>query len=408
VPPTVTTARPTTIPPTPTVARATTVAAQAATGGYPPDTKLTITTMPNVAQPAYLSQVTDSTFGTHITRIADDDAIDPGQTVIRHIYAKNSPWNADGSLVKLDFTFPAYLLDDTYHFLTRFKTPSQGLWSTKDPNKMWCRIYNGSIPNQLGYYDLAADRFTVLHTFSEFDEIDLGEGEGNVSNDDRYVALVGTKGSTKQIVVWDLLANSEVSRLDISNVTGTSLDNVSVSQSGNYVVMQWSGAFGYGRYQGVELYTRNLQFLRQLSPRDGSHQDQCYDPSGNEVLVIVNDTSSALIARRFSDGATTTLLDASLSSWMIHVSCRNIDRPGWVYISQFSPDLIAKADDQKVFALKIDGSQTVEVFGFTHFSPNASYERTPMAVPNRDGSKVLFASDWGNPTGPVYSYVAQR
>lgn len=61
-----------------------------------------------------------------------------------------------------------------------------------------------------------------------------------------------------------------------------------------------------------------------------------------------------------------------------------------------------------MFALKLDGSQTVEVFGFTHHSQSTAYDRAPMAVPNRDGTKVMFASDWGDDIGPVYSYVAEQ
>ena len=64
-----------------------------------------------------------------------------------------------------------------------------------------------------------------------------------------------------------------------------------------------------------------------------------------------------------------------------------------------------------MYAIKLDGSHTVEVFGVDHGSPNVddtdnSY--TTRAVPSRDGRRVLFDSDWGQGAGaPSYDYVAQ-
>ena len=49
---------------------------------------------------------------------------------------------------------------------------------------------------------------------------------------------------------------------------------------------------------------------------------------------------------------------------------------------------------REVFALKLDNSETVERFVQTHNSTNcASYVQNGVSP---DGTKVLFASDWGN------------
>src|SRR5207245_7789982 len=65
---------------------------------------------PSVNRPGYLQSFTDPGFGTNITRIAGD----PGTSLTaangtgtwssdaRHMYAKDQPWNSDGSLIAIE------------------------------------------------------------------------------------------------------------------------------------------------------------------------------------------------------------------------------------------------------------------------------------------------------------------
>lgn len=107
---------------------------------------------------------------------------------------------------------------------------------------------------------------------------------------------------------------------------------------------------------------------------------------------------------RLSDGAQTALLPANALEWG-HVSCRNLGRPGWAYFSNYQYDNVPALGRDQLVAVKLDGSQTVEVFGFANHRTN-TYDESPFAVPNRDGTKVLFGSEWGHP-GTVYAYVAE-
>jgi hypothetical protein len=85
-------------------------------------------------------------------------------------------------------------------------------------------------------------------------------------------------------------------------------------------------------------------------------------------------------------------------TWSNHVSCRNNARRGWCYISSYA--LTSGLMERQIFALKLDGSGTVERFAPAIFAETGNggedYARSPMAVPSRDGSLILFASDWGN------------
>jgi hypothetical protein len=374
--------------------------------------------MPSVPRPDYLKPVTDSKLGTSVVRVSDRAAFGSNLQELRHVYSKNQPWNADESYLLLNFKYPAALLDGrTYKFLRWVHQPSQSVWSNVNPSLMYGTIAN---TNQFVKLNVAkGDDYTVLHQFREYDRIDFGAWEGNLSNNDRYAALVGMKAGKLDFLVYDLQNDTVKSRktqpqgTTISNGNGAIINNISMSQSGKYVVVQYNKQ-GHGVHRGIHLLDRSLKFVRQLSGRGGSHFDACIDTQGAESIVVTDDTTSALVSVQYATGKKTTLLPASKSNYNIHVSCRNINRPGWAYISEFTGDIdpanpnAVKPTPDRTFALKIDGSGKIDQFTPPHNSPNKAYERQPQSVPNRDGTKVLFASDWGEPSDPVYTYVSQQ
>jgi hypothetical protein len=378
---------------------------------YPPDQQLTLVTMPSIPRPEYLTPVKDPTFGTTITRVSDQVAFGSTLPELRHIYAKNQPWNADESYIILNYSYPAALLDGrTYQFIRWVRQPYQSVWSNVNPSYMYGTYAN---TNQFVRLDIAnGNAYTVLHTFSEYDKIFFGQGEGNLSINDRYAALFGLKDGRVDILVYDLLNDTVVSRK--TQPSGTTLDvgktaigDMVMSQSGDYVIGTYSEE-GSGDYQGVKLFDRSLNFLRQLSLSGGFHTDNCFDSSGSEVIVRQDYNSSAIVSVQFSTGKETTILPASNLNYSIHISCQNIRRPGWAYISEFAGNpVVKKANYNEVFGVKLDVSGTVQRFAHQHHSLNEAYERQPMGVPNHDGRKVLFASDWDNQSDPVYAYIAE-
>lgn len=378
---------------------------------YPPNRQLTLVTMPSIPRPEYLTPVKDPTFGTTITRVSDQVAFDSTLPQLRHIYAKNQPWNADESYIILNYSFPAALLDGrTYKFIRWVRQPSQSVWSNVNPSYMYGTYAH---TNQFVRLDIAnGDAYTVLHTFNEYDKIFFGQGEGNLSINDRYAALFGLKDGRVDILVYDLLNDTVVSRKTLPSGTTlgaskTGIDDMVMSQSGDYVIGTYREE-GSGDYQGVKLFDRSLKFVRQLGLRGGSHTDNCFDSRGSEAILRKDYNSSAIVSVECSTGKEMTILPANKLNHSIHISCQNIRRPGWGYISEFaSHPVVKKANYNEVFAVKLDGSGTVQRFAHQHHSLNEAYERSPMGVPNRDGRKVLFASDWDNPSDPVYAYIAE-
>ena len=152
----------------------------------------------------------------------------------------------------------------------------------------------------------------------------------------------------------------------------------------------------------MEIYSRSLAYQRTLSDW-GQHGDLCQDTAGHDVWV---QNAPDLDSWRLDTGAQTKLLPGINSAFGEgHQSCRNIDRDGWVYVSTYvGPD--SRPGSDQVVAVKLDGSAKVEAFGNTHNPPSPTYDQMPMAVPSRDGRRVLFASTWGSSTGTVQTYIA--
>jgi hypothetical protein len=369
--------------------------------------------MPSLAFPAYLQPLVDPTYATTITRISDRAAFGSSDRVLRHAYAKNQPWNADGSLLILGWTYPAPILDGrTYEFLFMRHQPSQAVWSNTEPNFMFGTHSN---MNVFVKADVRQDwRETTLHTFTEFDTIDFGGSEGNLSNDDRFVALMGFKaGSGITLLVYDTVADQVTARLPLGDLSAgasgdADVNNWSMSQSGAYAVVQFN-TDRHGRPAGIEVYDRKLNYQRRLTDDGnyGGHFDLGFDAAGDEVAVL-QVSSRDLVSARLSDGRRTVQLRAELMNWGIHISCRNLQRPGWCYLSEFAylgnnrDDLRFMKDKaiyQELLAVRLDGSGTVQHFGHEHHClpvRNREYDRAAMAAPSRDGRIVIWGSDWEN------------
>jgi hypothetical protein len=112
-----------------------------------------------------------------------------------------------------------------------------------------------------------------------------------------------------------------------------------------------------------------------------------------------------MISRRLVDGKVTILSDRCFAS---HTSARNLRNPGWVFGS-FTPDTLKSGYLQcsnEIAAISTDGTQKLRRLAVHNSAPNGYYTE-PHGCPSPDGKKAIFASNWGNPNGPIASYVAE-
>lgn len=380
---------------------------------YPPQQQLVFDQMPIVPKPGYLVPMTDPTFGSTVIRVSDQAVFNThsnGMTTV-HQYAKSSPWNSDGTMIKLAGWSNAILDAQTYQ--VKYVTWLPGghtTWSNTQPNIIYGTNHPNYDGNCIAQNDVTTNTTSLIFCFNEYDYVSYGEGEGNMSNDDRYMAIQCRKpGGAMEVAVFDFVTNSKVASMPAPVWP----NNVAMTQSGDYVTVQWD-VHGTGPAQGTWAYNRNdLSPVRNLSPLGGSHFDYCYDTQGNEVMVGPNGVDRGIRMVRIDNGAETSLIGDDKMSWYIHVSCRNLSRPGWAYYTEFANvnSQTWKPNYQKVFSVQLDpnanNNALTETFAHVQHSTNVSYHRSPFGVPSRDGSKVMFRSDWGgNSSSEINSYVA--
>ncbi len=329
-----------------------------------------------------------------------------------HEYAKIQPWNADGSLYKF---YSVALYDARTHRMIRELPGSEiypSYWSPVDPDLIYSFRLNGDVR----IYRVSTDSVVQMDHIvdasgGEYDAVYMGPGEGNMDVEARRVALVGRRGVDMDVILYDL-ENFEVDTIiTFEGVWGDGeyplyVDWVSVSQSGEYIGIMWdhnttSPGNPFDGHYGVEIYRADgMTFLRRIAEY-GNHGDFCMDVDGREVFVQFWGPTGTLNMYYLDSGERVVLSEHPDFSGEGHISCRNIRRPGWAYVSQDDSSLSGQ-----MVAVRLDASGTFEHFGH-HFSSSMDYLKSPMPVPSPDGSLLMFKSDFMDTTsGVVYTFIS--
>jgi hypothetical protein len=382
--------------------------------------------VPSVSKPAYLSAIEPAPFGTTITRIAGNSGASvlggTWSTDARHHYSKDQPWSSDGSLIALQNAGTGgaiYLDGDTYAPLrAKCSSYSQGddRWHPSPAHPHERISVKGTA---LSFYDVTKCATTRSWTLP-FSVSYFGSGEGNPSNDGRFVVL----GDATRMFVVDLEAYP-TTRIGPSRtmtdcgLSSCAVDWVSVSASGKRAVVSYDG--DHVRVFDIDPATLALtphalsgNTLCAGKGSDGfvydlGHADFAIDPAdGEDVLVgqehcgrvgqTVDGRLMGHVAKvRLRDGRVTALTSPSNEAYAHHVSTRNLDRPGWAYVG-FYPQAGKRFDDE-IIAVKLDGSGAVERLAHKHSAFSGCYRCESHAVPSRDGRRVMFASNWAAACG---------
>lgn len=370
------------------------------TSTYPGTAAIINVAVNSDSMPSYLGTITDSTWGTEIMRVSNTSGYAAG-------YAKQMAWNSDGTRLFLGQGFRMLNATDYTDYGNSHRPfgAEFPVWSNVTATKMYgCADGVGKLrswsTSGLTWSDVA--NFALNNISGQaraYNHCSLGNYEGNISNDDHLIALV-CNTLANRTGQWDVIAYDPIDNVvrgTLANVGGD-VDNCGVSQSGDYVYVNGTGD-GSGTYQGLRIYNADMTLVRQVVTYR-PHLDMGYDSSGNEVLV----NAQAGNMHRLSNGTTTDLFPGALTAVDGgHVSCRNVDLPGWAFFSDSQSQHSAKPGYGQLVSVKLDGSGTVRIYGCHHEVNNLS-DNGNYAVPNRDGSKVVFASRWGGSS--LYGFVA--
>lgn len=430
---TFTTAAPKPLPPSPTGCSSTTSSSA-------------VLTEPTTAKPGLLVQYTDPKLGGCIRRVTDRATIGADESV--PIYSQLQAWNADRSRLLI---VGGKILDAITYQLVHtidFGWPATGediRWSPTNPNVLY---YTGGLGaggadpdgiacglNQarlMRYRLIPGSPLTakreLVRCFSEYTSFEKDPSYEELSDDGRYVALLGIRASgTKEVVTYDVIANTKGSVLTIPSTAG--VDWTAMSPSGKYVLVQFTN--GINRYQGMEAFDRpTMAYAGKVSLTTG-HGDLVMDASGNEYLVQTNASNAFMMGDRhyiirakipngvvfaangspdetatIASGATVQLLTLD---WFLgmHISCRNTKAPGWCVVSTTETGPPTRQPFQgEVLKLYLDSTFAVPHVerlahhrsDTTHVGANcamSSYWAQPHVTVRKDGGQIAFGSTWG-------------
>jgi hypothetical protein len=407
-----------------------------------------VLSVPPLARPPFLTPVLDPAFGTMITRIAGDTghATFPASgrwgSDARHAYSKQQPWNSDGTLMVIQNRSggtPSRLFLDGQKYLPRVAPcPNDPLYDYRwhpSPKLANTMINVNSSGTELMWFDVVTCTKTRSWTLPIEVDYGIGSGEGNPSNDGRFVCLAN---DTAMFVVdmdpkppfapWPNQRIGPLHRLVPCDVNPEDpsgdcrVGNVSISPSGRYVDVKFAASTDttqdMHRIFAVDPVTLELspQSMDPASLRCGSfeartdgwiyplkHADMALDPFDGDEDVIIGGRScpgsrlGRVVKVRLRDGRVTALTDPTNEPSFQHASARNLERPGWVYVGYYKADGRKYSDE--IVAVKLDGSGTVERYAHKRSVSSDCYRCESHPVPSRDGQRILFASNWAEDCG---------
>ncbi len=346
------------------------------------------------------SRFTDPVFGTTVRRVsnalATPNAAFTGRNLIfvMNEYATMTPFNQDNSRLLLLHQSYFALYDGGGSYIRdlplEIHSRTEPRWSRNEPDVLY--YVNG---NQLKRYNVATGAASVVRTFTEYASI-YGGGESDIGFDGNHFVFVG---DSRDVFVYEISTDTKGTVLDTTGLGG--FDSVYITPDDNVLVSWYAG--GEGRYHGIELFDRNMRFLRQVSRWIG-HMDVTRDITGEEVLLLVNagnphppaDCQNAIVKIRLWDAQSTCLLrfDWSLAQ---HISAP--DGNGWFFVSTYSPadfDPVTKWPTyaNEILQVKLDGTE-VRRLAHHRSRPFDTYNYTPRAAVSRDGTRLVYSSNWG-------------
>jgi len=421
-----------------------TVAASSTPGSFLsaiPADPTTAFTEPGTPKPAYLVPVRPAPFGVPIMRIANNPGL-PTTPVsgtwgsdARHVYSKQQPWNADETLISIENrnggSPSPLILDGTTYQPKSGPCGSYDLWDYRwHPSRAHAheQINVNRSGTELMWFDVVSCTKTRSWSLPIAADYGIGSGEGNPSNDGRFVMINGKR----RIYVVDMdpkppfapYPNQRIGpALDISScgVSSCTLDWASVSASGKYGVVSYSG----DNERVFDIDPVTLALTPHAMPTSSyrchgtaaagftyslGHADFALDPLDDHEDALVGQDECHLTGQtiagtvishvmmvRLRDGKITGLTDPSNEAYAHHISTRSINRPGWAYVDYFQED--GKRFSDEVIAVKLDGSKAVQRFAHKHSVFEGCYRCESHVAPSPDGRRILFASNWAEHCG---------
>lgn len=328
--------------------------------------------LPDFGQP-----YAETTANSIVTRVTGSENFGRGAGNVSHQYSKRRAWNSDETLISvgekiIDAETFAPVLD--YIPLT-----SERVWSHLNPDRMYGFSGSGGKLNRLLSFDISSGDTSLVFEFSQFQKCTIGDWEGDISDDDRYLlaACRYSNGSGKALSL-DLVNQEIMGSIDLPNKFNWG----GFSHSGRYVLIEINQGF-----QGNMSLTRYSPSLQdpQVIARYPYHGDFGVDSNGDDVYVMIDGKGIHYVVLK--SGEFVQLGNNGESGWGGgHLSCRNVKTSGSCFYSKVSGDGIGEVDLDP-------NSPNFELWGLSR-SNGGGYDSQPKASVSPSGRQIIFASDW--------------
>ncbi|MBN2413469.1 T9SS type A sorting domain-containing protein [candidate division KSB1 bacterium] len=378
----------------------------------------------------------DQSFGTKITRVTEANSIHG-----RHEYSRFDPFNIDKSLILLDpdtrwniYRTNSFPYNQSGN-LIRTINLEEPRWDPIDTNVLW-----GLDEFSIKQLNVSTGQTTVVKDFSQDPLIGplINQGntyrittmeEGESSIDKRYWALI-LQGNEQvdynplYLLTWDRTTDTIVGLYQIP-VQESLIDWVGMSPLGKWVLIGGDYDNG-GKLAGLDMANKELTMFHRLD-YSTAHSDVGLDTDGNEVIVMQNirtdyidllpiDTQTQPILETGGSYENTNriplvrLFYSDESSHGLHsgfhISC-NV--PGYCLLSTFIEPGLPEQNwlDRTIIIIKLDRQNPQAYYLAKVYNTSGSYWEETHATISTDGSKIVWASNWGQNVGTEQVFVLQ-
>ena len=359
--------------------------------------------VPLLARPPKGVPLLDPVYRSCVVRVTEHDR-EPPKGFARNDYSRRQAFNAGGTRLLVEAQDGRWHLYDAVtlqhvRVLDELAGDAEPQWHPTDPDKLYFLPNNGvgmklyRLDVRTGVREIAADLAPMVKAIWPNAMTAWTRSEGSPAADARYWAFQVEDAQWRGLgmFTFDLQAGRLVASYDFAAHGRGRPDHLSMSPSGQYVVVSWN--------DGPVTFTRDLTQPRALQKK-GEHSDIALDAAGDDVYVAVDYEARGgpLFMINLRTGVRTNLFDTYVkgTATALHVSGKAYGRPGWVLVSTYA-DYGREGQQwlhRKVFAVELAARPRVVSLAH-HHSTYAKYWTEPHATVNRDFSRVMFNSNWG-------------
>lgn len=367
---------------------------------------------PKLARPEKGEPFADPVYGTCVVRVTAHDR-EPPTGFARNDYSRRQAFNADNTKLFIIAYDGAWHLYDAASL--RYLKPLRALsgdaepqWHPTNPDLLYFVPRDG-VGMKLYELNVRTDEVRIVGDFERRLKKQWPgaytawtRSEGSPSADLRYWAFQVDDADWNGLgmFTYDLTTDTILAIYDFKANGRSRPDHLSMSPSGNYVVVGWD--------EGPFVFTRDLKGERPLA-KNGEHSDLARAADGDDVYVSVDYEKSGgpVYMVNLRTGERTDLFNSYQmhTATAMHFSGKAFGQPGWVLMSTYAdysrvPLPWSSAPQwlhRKVFAVQLKSNPKILNLAHDH-AAYAKYWTEPQASVNRDFTRILFNSNWDTPS----------